>query len=94
MGLPVISTIFNGATEIMTDGVHGYVLKDPTDIDVLVDAMRKMLDPDRRRTMREACLALRPKLSYEHHLDQLTAIYDRAIALRAPGRAGRGPGLG
>jgi UDP-glucose:(heptosyl)LPS alpha-1,3-glucosyltransferase len=80
MGLPVISTVFNGATEIMTDGVHGYVLKDPTDIDALADAMRKMLDPDRRHAMREACLALRPKLSYERHLDELMKIYERAIA--------------
>jgi len=82
MGLPVISTVFNGATEIMTDGVHGYVLKDPTDIDALADAMRKMLDPERRRAMREACLALRPELSYEHHLDELMKIYERAIARR------------
>jgi UDP-glucose:(heptosyl)LPS alpha-1,3-glucosyltransferase len=78
MGLPVISTVFNGATEIMADGVHGYVLKDPNDVDALADAMRKLLDPERRRAMSEACLALRPKLSYEHHLDELMKIYDRA----------------
>jgi UDP-glucose:(heptosyl)LPS alpha-1,3-glucosyltransferase len=78
MGLPVISTVFNGATEIMTDGVHGYVLKDPTDVDALAAAMRRMLDPERRRAMREACLALRPRLSYEHHVDQLLRIYERA----------------
>jgi UDP-glucose:(heptosyl)LPS alpha-1,3-glucosyltransferase len=78
MGLPVISTVFNGATEIMTDGVHGYILQDPTDIDALADAMRKMMDPARRRAMREACLALRPKLSFEHHVDELLKIYDRA----------------
>ncbi len=89
-GLPVISTVFNGATEIMTDGVHGYVLKDPTDVDALADAMRKLLDPERRRAMSEACLALRPKLSYGHHLEQLMAIYDRAVASRGPGRGGRG----
>ena len=80
MGLPVISTVFNGATEIMTDGVHGYVLNDPTDVDALADAMRKLLDPDRRRAMRDACLELRPKLSYEHHLDELMNIYHRAVA--------------
>ena len=77
MGLPVISTRFNGASEIMTDGVHGFVLDDPNDIDALADAMRKMLDPDRRRAMSEACLQLRPKLSYEHHLDELVRIYHR-----------------
>jgi UDP-glucose:(heptosyl)LPS alpha-1,3-glucosyltransferase len=78
MGMPVISTVFNGATEIMTDGVHGYVLSDPTDVDALADAMRKLLDPERRRAMSEACLALRPRLSYEHHVDELLRIYERA----------------
>src|SRR5688572_17992923 len=78
MGLPVISTTFNGATEIMTDGVHGYILKDPTDVGALADAMRKLLDPERRRAMSEACLALRPRLSYEHHVDELLRIYERA----------------
>ena len=33
MGVPVISTRFNGACEIMTDGVHGFVLDDPRDVD-------------------------------------------------------------
>ena len=78
MGVPVISTVFNGATEIMTDGMHGYVLKDPNDVNPLADAMCKLLDGSRRQTMREACLALRPTLSYEHHLDELMKVYDRA----------------
>jgi UDP-glucose:(heptosyl)LPS alpha-1,3-glucosyltransferase len=78
MGLPVISTKFNGACEIMTDGVHGYVLDDPDDVNALADAMRKMLDPQRRAQMNKACLELRPMLSYEHHLDRLEEIYRRA----------------
>lgn len=77
MGVPVISTKFNGATEIMTDGVHGFVLDDPNDVDALAISMRKMLDPVRRAQMSRACLELRPRLSYEHHLDQLEAIYRR-----------------
>ena len=75
MGLPVISTRFNGACEIMTDGVHGYVLEDPNDVDVLAEAMRKMLDPARRAAMAHACLDLRPKLSYDNHLKTLLGIY-------------------
>ena len=50
---------FNGACEIMTDGVHGFVLNDPEDVPALAGAMAGMLlDPDRRRAMRAACLAL------------------------------------
>jgi UDP-glucose:(heptosyl)LPS alpha-1,3-glucosyltransferase len=80
MVLPVISTKFNGAADIMTVGVNGYVLEDPRDVNALADAMRKMLDPHRRAAMRESCLALRPQLSYEHHLDRLLGIYQSVRA--------------
>ncbi len=82
MGLPVISTKFNGACEIMTDGVHGFVLDDPNDVGALADAMRKMMDPERREAMSKACLELRPKLSYEHHLDRLVGIYEKVLGGR------------
>lgn len=75
MGLPVISTRFNGACEIMTDGTHGFVLPDPDDIDALTRAMRKLLDPQLRAEMSDACLQLRPQLSYVLHVDRLVSIY-------------------
>jgi UDP-glucose:(heptosyl)LPS alpha-1,3-glucosyltransferase len=75
MGLPVISTVFNGACEIMTDGKHGFVLGDPGDVGALTEAMGKMLNAGTRDEMREACLALRPGLSFENHIDRLEEIY-------------------
>ncbi len=77
MGLPVISTRFNGACEIMTDGKHGFVLSDPNNIDALSAAMKKMLDEPTRLSMRAACLELRSSLSYERHLDRLIQIYEQ-----------------
>jgi len=82
MGVPVISTRFNGACEIMTDGVHGFVLDDPTDVNALAEAMRKMLDPALRARMSAACLELRPRLSYENHLRNLLGIYERIVQSR------------
>lgn len=78
-GLPVISTRQNGATEIMTDGVHGYVLQGPDD-PRLAEAMRLMQSAERRAAMREACLALRPLLSWENHVSTLLSIYQRVAA--------------
>ncbi|MGA3065837.1 MAG: glycosyltransferase family 4 protein [Tepidisphaeraceae bacterium] len=75
MGLPVISTARNGACEIMTDGKEGFVLQDPDDVPGLTSAMRHMQDADRRADMKKAALALRPRLSYEAHLDRLEEIY-------------------
>jgi UDP-glucose:(heptosyl)LPS alpha-1,3-glucosyltransferase len=75
MGLPVISTAFNGACEIMTNGREGFVLPDPGDVPALADAMKQLLDPRLRKSMGEAALALRPALSFETHLDRLEEIY-------------------
>jgi UDP-glucose:(heptosyl)LPS alpha-1,3-glucosyltransferase len=78
MGLPVITTRCNGASEIMVDGEHGYVLDDPQDAVGLGKAIRRLGDIDCRRAMSNACLALRPQLAYEKHLDRLSQIYREA----------------
>jgi UDP-glucose:(heptosyl)LPS alpha-1,3-glucosyltransferase len=75
MGVPVISTVFNGACEIMQSGTQGFVLDDPADVNALAASMEAMLDAERRRSMADACLQLRPALSYDRHLDNLLAIY-------------------
>jgi UDP-glucose:(heptosyl)LPS alpha-1,3-glucosyltransferase len=78
MGVPVISTNQNGACEIMTTGRHGYVLDRADDQKSLISAMISISDPTVRLPMREQCLALRPLLSYETHLNMLLEIYARA----------------
>ena len=75
MGVPVISTAFNGACEIMDEGVQGFILPEARDIGALRDRYVRMLDDADRRQMSMACLALRPRLSQEHHLDRLLAVY-------------------
>jgi len=77
MGLPVVSTAFNGACEIMTEGAHGFVLSDPADVNALANALRRLLDEAARKRMSAACLALRPRLAYERHLDELSRVYER-----------------
>ena len=77
MGVPVISTRFNGACEIMHSGTHGFVLDNPGDVKALATAMLAMTEDDRRTKMAAACLDLRPALAYQRHLDTLLSIYDR-----------------
>jgi UDP-glucose:(heptosyl)LPS alpha-1,3-glucosyltransferase len=79
MGLPVISTIQNGACEYMKDGQEGLILPDPSDIPRLTDAIRAMLGSARRQRMGKACLALRPKLASSTHVQRLLEIYDRVL---------------
>ena len=81
MGVPVITTKQNGAAEIMQTGVHGTVLDSPDAVPALATAMRSLTDPATRAAASEACLALRPRLSFDRHVDELLAIYTRT-----PGR--------
>lgn len=82
MGLPVISTRFNGACEVMTQAKHGFVLDDPSDVIALAGNMQKLLDDGTRQAMQQACLELRPSLSYERHLDKLCGVYERVMQRR------------
>lgn len=82
MGVPVISTRYNGACEIMTEGEHGFVMERPDDVAALSNAMRRLGDPAQRGRMSQACLQLRPRLAYERHLRAALAIYDRVVAAR------------
>jgi UDP-glucose:(heptosyl)LPS alpha-1,3-glucosyltransferase len=83
MGLPVVSTAFNGACEIMTEGKHGFVLPDPADVDALADALRRLLNDMDRQAMAVACLSLRPQLAYERHVDAVIRIYESVAAFNA-----------
>jgi UDP-glucose:(heptosyl)LPS alpha-1,3-glucosyltransferase len=77
MGLPVISTRQNGACEIMTTGRHGFVLESANDLEGLASAMRTLCDEQTQARMRAACLALRPTLSYDRHLQTLLGVYEQ-----------------
>lgn len=77
MGLPVISTLQNGACEAMTDGQQGFILKAPDDVTALAKAMQTLLDSGVRDRMRQACLSLRPRISQQDHLRKLLEVYEQ-----------------
>jgi UDP-glucose:(heptosyl)LPS alpha-1,3-glucosyltransferase len=88
MGVPVVSTKFNGATEIMTNGIDGFVLADPYRVDLLVTAIKTMMDPRKRATMAEACVGQRSRLSFENHITELLKTYKVASVRRLRGAPG------
>ncbi|MEW6409287.1 MAG: glycosyltransferase family 4 protein [Nitrospirota bacterium] len=46
-GLPVITTSYNGASEIMTDGKEGFILSDPSDAEGLSERILFVSEPER-----------------------------------------------
>jgi UDP-glucose:(heptosyl)LPS alpha-1,3-glucosyltransferase len=86
MGVPVISTKFNGATEIMTNGIDGFVLADPYRVDLLANAIKTLMDPRKRAVMAEATIGQRSRLSFEQHIGELLKIYKVAMVRRLRGK--------
>lgn len=75
-GLPVITTKFNGAGELMTAGEHGFVLDDPADAPGLASLMRETLDPVRRAEMSRAARQLAQRHTFEENVRQIVGVYE------------------
>lgn len=92
-GVPCITTRYNGAAEIMTDGVHGYVMNDPADVAALADCIGRLHDPVRRAAMGARTAELREAVSMNRHVDGMLKLYEEVLAARRSRDAvGVGPG--
>ena len=85
-GLPVITTAANGVSEIMTPGVHGEVIAEPSDSSALITALRKWLgilsDPVQGDQARAACASLTSEFTLERNLKETLAVIREVIAER------------
>lgn len=79
-GLPVITTRFNGCSEIMTDGVEGFLADDPRDIATLVSRVKALMDGARRDEAGRAARELALKHPLERNFSEIVAVYEKALA--------------
>ena len=80
-GLPVITTRFNGAAELMTDGVHGFVMNDPADHAALARKMSVLLEPELRIRMSASARRLALERTFDKQVGEFLELY-RAVAER------------
>lgn len=81
-GLPVITSRFNGAAELMNDGKEGFVLPDPADIATLAARMEELLEPARREKMGAAGRALAMQHTFEEQTTQFVELYREIMSTR------------
>lgn len=72
-GLPVITSRCNGAAELMESGREGFILEDPRDIEGLTEALLRLEDRPKLADMRQAAIALRPRLDFDEHARRVVA---------------------
>jgi len=79
MGLPSITTAFNGAAEALADGA-GLVVPSPADAFAVAEAFETMADNPRRRRAAQFCRMQSERLAVSRHVDELLAVYAEVIA--------------
>lgn len=74
-GLPVITTAYNGVSELMTHGQEGFVLEQPSDIQALADTMTLLLEPSLRLSMGTAARALAENQTLQRQTKDFLDLY-------------------
>ena len=78
-GLPVVTSIYNGAGELIHPGVEGDVI-DPSDSTALAATIRALVDPCRLQAVGAAARQLAEKYTLAGHIDEVLAVYEKALA--------------
>jgi UDP-glucose:(heptosyl)LPS alpha-1,3-glucosyltransferase len=82
-GLPIITTRYNGASELMHASApqqEGYALRDPHDHQELSWSLAQMLDPGRRHAFAQAARRTAAQWTFEQHYRQLMAVLTEAAS--------------
>ncbi|MFO0805420.1 MAG: glycosyltransferase family 4 protein [Gemmataceae bacterium] len=74
-GLPVITTKFNGASELLTPPMDGLVIDDPHDAPALAAAMTRMTDRSYRTAASSAARATGNRWTFEKHYQALLDVF-------------------
>jgi UDP-glucose:(heptosyl)LPS alpha-1,3-glucosyltransferase len=83
-GLPVITSRFNGASELMSPPDDGYVMDDPHDHRRLAWCLGQLLEPARRSACAHAARQSSARWTFERHYRQLLGIFAEVAARKAP----------
>jgi UDP-glucose:(heptosyl)LPS alpha-1,3-glucosyltransferase len=81
-GLPCVTTRWNGAAEIMTDGEQGFIIDSPHDTDALTDRLQRLAEPGFRDRCGRAAWSLRGRLGMEAHAAGVRALYEELLERR------------
>jgi UDP-glucose:(heptosyl)LPS alpha-1,3-glucosyltransferase len=82
-GLPVITSCYNGAGELITPGIEGQIVGNPADVEELTNCLQPLLDPARRAPMAVAARELALRHTLDCNCRELLAVYEEVQSLRA-----------
>ena len=74
-GLPLVTSRYNGVSELLTDGLEGYVLQDPADADELACRLESLLSVRQRDALGRAARELALRHTFAQNVDEILSIY-------------------
>jgi UDP-glucose:(heptosyl)LPS alpha-1,3-glucosyltransferase len=79
-GLPLVTTRFNGVSELMNHGVEGFLLDDPADIPGLAECLVSLTNPAVRQAMGEAARRLALGNTLQQQTGRFLSLYEEIAA--------------
>ncbi len=77
LGLPCITTTYNGAADVIRNGEQGYVVECPESVPAIADSLRKLEDSSARQRMSRNALGLHSYLSMRRHAQEIVRLYEQ-----------------
>lgn len=74
-GLPVITSLHNGASGVIEPGVDGFIINDPSDPSEIYGYMKRLLDRSYLLRVSKNALLKSQKFSLESNHDQMTRVF-------------------
>jgi UDP-glucose:(heptosyl)LPS alpha-1,3-glucosyltransferase len=79
-GLPVITTNNSGASEIIKDGVHGFVVREPEDFIAIAERIKVFVNNGGQlEFMSQNARRLAEEFTYEKHIGKIKELYESII---------------
>ena len=82
-GLPCVTTRYDGASELMENGVSGFVLDSPEEVDELARRVQQLADREVRLEMGRRAARAGQQASMRRHAEQIAALYEQIAERRA-----------
>ena len=79
-GLPVITTRLSGASEIIQEGVQGFIIDKPEDINILAEKITIIMDRDKNIRMGLEARRLAENFSFGVHIKKTLKLYQSLLS--------------
>ena len=81
-GLPVVTTRFNGASELLPPELNEFTLSDPHDHAALADRLAWLTDPAAHAAGVRAARGAATAWTFDDHYRKLLSVFERAAAAK------------